>query len=64
MCKDEKPRRKLAAKLFFFWLSFNFDLEPYTFQIVNTTQEHKQKLGIDEMIITLINHCGQIQFSE
>ncbi len=48
----------------FFWLSLNSNLEPYTFQMVNTTQAQKRELEIDEMMIALVDHDKRIQFSE
>ena len=48
----------------FFWLSLNSNLEPYTFQIVNTNQAQKRELEIDEMMIALVDHDKRIQFSE
>ena len=63
MCRDGKPCCKLAAKLLF-WLGLNSDLEPYTFQMVNTARAQKRELEIDEMIIALVDHDRRLQFSE
>ena len=49
---------------FFFRLGLNPDLEPYTFQMVNTAQTQKRELEIDEMIIALVDHNRRQQFSE
>ena len=48
----------------FFRLGLNPDLEPYTFQMVNTAQMQKRELEIDEMIIALVDHNWRQQFSE
>ncbi len=48
----------------FFRLGLNPDLEPYTFQTVNTAQTQKWELEIDEMIIALVDHDRRQQFSE
>ncbi len=47
----------------FFRLGFNSDLEPYTFQMVNTARVQKRELEIDEMIIALVDHDRRLQFS-
>ena len=48
----------------FFRLGLNPDLEPYTFQMVNTARTQKRELEIDEMIIALVDHDRRQQFSE
>ena len=48
----------------FFQLGLNPDLEPYTFQMVNTVQTQKQELEINEMIIALVDHDRRQQFFE
>ncbi len=48
----------------FFRLGLNLDLEPYTFQMINTAQTQKRDLEIDEMIIALVDHNRRQQFSE
>ncbi len=48
----------------FFQLGLNLDLEPYTFQMVNTARTQKRELEIDEMIIVLVDHDRCQQFSE
>ncbi len=48
----------------FFQLDLNSDLEPYTFQMVNTARAQKRELEIDEMIIALVDHDRRQQFSE
>ena len=48
----------------FFWLGLNFDLGPYTFQMVNTSRAQKRELKISEMIIALVDHDTRLSFSE
>lgn len=40
----------------FLRLGLNSDLEPYTFQMVNTAQTQKQELEIDDMIIARVDY--------
>ncbi len=42
----------------------NPHLEPYTFQMVNTSRTQKRELEIDQMIIALVDHDWHQQFSE
>ena len=46
----------------FFRLGLNPDLEPYTFQMVNTARTQKREPEIDEMIITLVDYDRCQQF--
>ncbi len=48
----------------FFQLGLNSDLEPYIFQMVNTTPAQKRELEINEMIIAYVDHDRRLQFSE
>ncbi len=48
----------------FFRLGLNFDLEPYTFLMVNTARAQKRELKIDKMIIALVDHDRRVQFSK
>ena len=56
--KCAKIRNLVSSWLFnsFFRPDLNPDLEPYTFQMVNTAQTQNQELEIDEMIIAFIDH--------
>ncbi len=59
-----KTLLQVGRKAFFFRLGLNSDLEPYTFQIVNTARAQKRELQIDEMIISLVDNDRRLQFFE